>query len=263
MMKIKNALGVTLLLAVVSMNASADMVLDTFEYVTPLGGPAPMVTFDDDGFATIPDTYGAGSTPLATIASDAITSEEGTIIGLSVAQGLTVYDFNSVNVGNGAGSVANPNVVTGNGNLIVAASSETGYDLTISYSDPSGAVKANSQDFSASGDNFYFDIVSADFGSSSTFTVDVTVFDETGASSTAALAIPNGIIANQTLLLSFGSFAGVDFSKVSGVVAKIIAGGPALDIKLSEVGIVPEPASIALLGLGLLGLGLRSRKKSI
>jgi hypothetical protein len=262
---IKNIFGAAMLVAATSMSAHADLVLDTFEYVIPTtGGSFPTVTFDDDGTAVIPDTLGAGSgafgaIPLVTTdvtGADLITGAEGTIVGLSAGQGLTIYDFNA-----DTGQLANPNMVTGGGQLQMNASNTSGYTADISYSDPSGINYDNPQNFAAQGDYFYFDVVEADFGAGNDFSVDVTVFDATGASFTASLNVPTGTITAQRLLLSFASFSGVDFTHVSGVLTEITAGA-SVDVTLDEVGIVPEPASIALLGLGLLGLGLRSRRKA-
>jgi hypothetical protein len=40
----------------------------------------------------------------------------------------------------------------------------------------------------------------------------------------------------------------------------ITSDGAATDFSISEAGVVPEPSALAILGLGLIGLGLRRRK---
>jgi len=272
-MNIKKIFGAAILMAGSTMSAHADLVLDTFEYtsIDPSGNivSGAELTFDDDDGAgatfggvtvTSPDTFGVDS-GLGTTGSDAITSAQGTYVGLSAAQGFTVYDLNAT----GSPEFLDPELKTGAGTLSIKAGNEVGYSATISYSDPSATIDIpgpNPQDFASAGEYFYFDVIAADNANGDSFSVDVTVFDGMGDSSTAALTVPTGVISNQRLLLSFASFSGVDFEDVVGVVADITALGTALDISLDEVGIVPEPTSIALLGLGLLGLGLRSRKKA-
>jgi hypothetical protein len=269
MLNLKKFLCGTLILAATTMTAQAKLVLDTFEYQAPTDATlttfvaGTTVRFDDDGELTpYPDTYGDGAGPITTTEAfggvDPVSGVSGTVVGLSAGGGVTVYDFNVIGDSNNTNNEADPLLRTGDGELYVAAG--PAYTLTISYTDPLGT---NLQNYASQGSAFYFDIKSADFSGANNFSVVIEVIDADGNSDTATVLVPpTNITSLTTLTLDFDKFTGVDFTRVQGIVAYITTEGPDLDLRISEVGIVPEPASIALLGLGLLCLGLRSRKKS-
>ncbi|MDP5032385.1 PEP-CTERM sorting domain-containing protein [Paraglaciecola sp.] len=152
-----------------------------------------------------------------------------------------------------------------NGQLSYSGSN-TGGSLTLKYYDAVlgtggfATTPENTVDFTLLGDSFYFSLLDAVDGP---FDVALTVsyFDGVAYSTDSAGFT---VADEQTgdIFFAFANFLNADFSMIESITAVISTTNPNADFDLDEVGIVPEPSSIALLGLGLLGLGLRSRKKS-
>jgi hypothetical protein len=234
MLSLKKVFGASVLLLAAAMPARADLVLDTYTYVT-LPFPTPYdLNLVANGEGTIADTAGqtiiTASSALAyfklTNVSDARPSPEVTATAAAADGGLSY-------------------------------SEESGVDGTLEINYVGDVL-----DFTSFGSQFYFDIDQADDG----ILIQLTVTDSDGNSSTAPIQILTEIVfgASERVSLAFNSFVGtVDFSKVTTVNALISTPGGESQFTIDEVGIVPEPTSIALLGLGLLGLGLRSRKKTV
>lgn len=242
MLNLKKLFGASILAVASAMPAYADMVLDTFDYYTD-----PSHTTSSGSFYFNADTTDGGLFP------------SGATVGFSEANGVTSYLLEAT----GAVSLFNPTVETGNGQMIFGNTSENvDSTLAINYADPFGGTTGGIN-FASQGNYIYLDVVSASPGADANdvFEIAITVTDADGGVGVSILDITDTIL-NETLLLSFNSFVGgVDFSSVVNVAAVLTTTGAA-DLTLSEVGIVPEPGTLAIFGLGLLGLAGAARRRN-
>jgi hypothetical protein len=112
--------------------------------------------------------------------------------------------------------------------------------------------------------SFYFDILSSDLG----FSIDVTVGSDTGANVSNYVSISNSVSSLTRETIDFATFnttlgAGANFAAVDYVNIILTTTAVGSDLTITEFGItsVPEPTSVAIFGLGLVGFAL-SRKKA-
>ena len=167
----------------------------------------------------------------------------------SVSGSSVFYSIENLSNGNPT-FTGTSTLATGTGQLSYNEDNGVDSELSITYTAP-GPL-----DLDSLGEAFYFDVLTADAGIEITLTVN----SSTGTSATT-VTIPGAIITATQVLINFSSFVGsADFTALTDLTVLIASPGAATDFSISEAGVVPEPSAIAILGLGLIGLGLRRRK---
>lgn len=105
-------------------------------------------------------------------------------------------------------------------------------------------------------DAFYFDVDFSDAG------FDVSVIVGSGSGVSTANFVSTAINSLTRTTLAFDSFVGTaTFSDVTFAKVIISSSSQAADLTLVEFGTIPEPSTVAIFGLALVGFALSSRKK--
>ncbi|MGR5324737.1 PEP-CTERM sorting domain-containing protein [Vibrio sp. DNB22_17_1] len=204
---------------------------------------------------TTVDGSGSGNPPEATY------DDPLGIIGGERDLWVKLYDNPFGSLTGVALSVAAGSLSYGTGSGVVAEG-KIQYDGNDSDAENIDIDGLGSVDLTANGgDAFLLDVIDTDLG----FTFGVQVWSALGTETNTVVYTASGATTGLAAL-SFSDFVGVDFTDVSAIEFTINTDGAAgqadIDFSIGSVVSVPEPASIAFFGAGLLGLGLLRRRKS-
>ncbi len=211
----------------------ADVVLDDFDY-----SPDSDITLQVNS-----------ANPTATTQRDNINIVDGDVVyKLDYVAGSSSLDSSAVSFDPGILSLNNDSTMRST--------------LLLTYSELAapGPPTADLSSF----DGFYYDLLASDLG----FSILVTIGSGAGTD-TSTLNINSGAIAALTRTnvlftdFSVATGAGADLAMVDYVSILISSTATGVDLELTEFGVtnVPEPASMAIFGLSLIGLAFSARKK--
>lgn len=250
-MKIFNKVLLASTLALsVTLPAQAEFVLDTFKYKDSSGSIITNYPDSGDDFNT--DYFKVNADVSPQNVNDVDLYLENLPLAL---QAKAEYEFTGP-------KAASPFATSGNGVLDYGSgTTDPTSSLTVTYG---SLLPLNFYEF---GEYLYVDVLELDVNpANGGMTVQVSA--STGGNTSSWDRTYTTNLINEYILVPFTAFTttsgtGVDWSTVTGSSITFINAGGAVDFTLREFGVVPAPAVIGILGLGLIGVGLSRRKKLV
>ncbi len=232
MFNITKKLGAAALIALFTMGSASATVLDTFDY-------------GDDNFDL---SY----TTIAPVSD----GDNFTIYDINVIGGDVMYTIDSI----GRTGAATEILSTATGNLDISMRSGSSLVLELFYGDFNNQFAAPI-DLTEAGMNtaFYFDVLFSDIGFD--VSLDVAYFDGVGVSVDSYMSSTTSIAVPTRSYIGFDLFDFADFTQVVGVIVTLTS-SQAADLQLAEFGVIPEPSTVAIFGLALVGFAFSSRRKA-
>ena len=244
------AAGFVALAFSVSSNANLS-ILDSFEYTDnyyPSDTTDYQNVFSIDGNDGYAYNSGAGA---------------GLTVGYSVAGALVTYYLDPATPGAGAGAT-NEDLIFGGaaGYLNFNAPGVPAYAPTLSINYSGLGVPS---DFTNLGDSFVVGFAGTDNSNAGDFDLKVTVTTLGGSLTVDKPILGSDYATSGQLALAFDEFTGTgSFTQVTNIFMQVITeAGSSLDMNVDYFGVVHAPATIGLLGLSLVGLGLSRRRMKI
>lgn len=161
----------------------------------------------------------------------------------------------------GTPSLVSASGTVGEGSLASGSTGAAAVVTTLVY-DGVGAAGLGAADLAASGNKLVFDFLFADGAAAPGISIDVVMSNGAGSASFSGVVPDSDIPSVYTIpFASFTPVGGFSFSAVDLIAVRFNSAlVKNVDFELSSIHVVPEPSTLALAGLGLVGLLIARRR---